>query len=151
MPISEMSDEDRAELFLVLGNVREEIHELRGASKNLRQVVVPRYEHDVRRRFTWTLFFVGILLAMNLHDLHIQHCMTPTAHVRPGSATAWACDVGFPAHAHAHMHGTLSSDPSWGSYPSPGNMLGLVAYVLIFGYAATAAIRVQRLNRRVWK
>jgi hypothetical protein len=86
MSISEMSDDDRAELFLVLGDVRGEIKDLRDASKTLRKVVVPRQEHDARRRFTLALFFVGILLAMNIHDIHIQHCMGP-AHLQPGGAT----------------------------------------------------------------
>lgn len=149
MPISEMSDEDRAELFLVLGNVREEIHDLRDASRTLRKVVVPRYEHDARRRFTWALFVVGILLAMNIHDVHIQRCMDPHAHLRPGSLTNYICDASFPLDAHA-AHSQHAAMSAWAQYPSPGNMFGLLAYVLIFGYAIWAAIKIYRLNSRVW-
>jgi hypothetical protein len=150
MSISEMSDEDRAELFLVLGDVRGEIKDLRDASKTLRRVVVPRDEHDARRRFTLALFFVGILLAMNIHDIHIQHCMGP-AHLRPGSAMNYVCDASFPLDAHASfMHGPMP-DPTWAHYPSPGNILGLIGYALVFGYASWAAVKVYRMNRRVWE
>lgn len=152
MPISEMSDEDRAELFLVLGNVREEIRDLRDHSSNLRQVVVPREEHDIRRRFTAVTVLGGIFVAMNIHDQHIEQCMERP--VEPGSLRAFVCDTTFPTHTHAQVGAMVPHEMHHHleQYPTTGSVAGIMLYLMLASYMVKTALRVRRLDKRnVWR
>lgn len=159
MSISEMSDEDRAELFVVLGDVREEIRDLRTASKTMRQVVVPREEHLARRRFTMVLFAIAVFTAMNLNFAHAQYCVPPYAYPKTGSAQTFACDVVYPAFSHAqvgprghYVWGKAGTPlpalvPPRGPWPSSGNLLGMALYLVLVVVAMRAWVKLRRLYR----
>lgn len=146
---------DRHLLLKEIQVLSKEVGKLRGDTRYLNDVLVPREEVVARRRLNTVYSLSAVVTAIQIHDEHLDHCGPFVVAAKDpswkGSTENFFCDVTFPLHAHADYL-NVSSTASGGEsedadlWPTAGNVTGMVIYLLLAVLALALVTRYW--NRR---